>query len=211
MKIMMSLFLIFLSFNSFSYEKAKESSFTEFFNASKIGDYEKVKKLIEKNPAVINEQDDQGYTALIMAAYYGQEKVVDLLIKKGADVCLKDAKGNTATMGAIFKGNLKIAKRLMNTKCAIKQVNHAGQTPLMYAALFGRIEIAKYLLEKGEDPNQEDLMGFSAMSLALMQGHDELINIFKEFENYPKKLKKSAERHYTLEKNIYLKSYESFM
>lgn len=178
MKKIIFIALSLMAFNSFSYEKAEITSNEAFYQAAKAGDVKALKNFIKEDKELINIQNDQGYTALIYAAYYGQEAAVNFLLKSGADSCMKDKRGNTASMGAIFKGNFKIAKTLLSAKCGVNEVNIQGQTGLMYAALFGRADIAKKLLVAGENPDQEDYAGFSARTLASNQGNLEILEIF---------------------------------
>jgi ankyrin repeat protein len=114
----------------------------------------------------LNTRTEQGYTALILAAYHGHLDIVEQLIKAGADPCAQDKRGNTALMGALFKGELSIARRLMKASCKPDQRNNAGQTAAMYAALFGRTEVLKELQKQGADLDTEDAAGNSARTLA---------------------------------------------
>lgn len=150
------------------------------FDAAKSGDVSALKSQLATNKIEINSADEKGYTALIYAAYHGQEEAVNFLLKKGADPCVKDKRGNTATLGAIFKGHLKIAKLLLHTKCGVNDANEVGQTPLMFASLFGRTEIAKELIKSGADTKKKDSQGNTASSLAEGQGNDEMLNILNE-------------------------------
>lgn len=103
--------------------------------------------------------------------------MVKLLLKNKANPCIKDKRGNTALMGAIFKGNISIAYKLMKSKCVINQKNNANQTALMYASLFNRKEIANKLVEKGENPNDKDLNGISAIEVAKKQYNQKMVEL----------------------------------
>ncbi|UYL10186.1 ankyrin repeat domain-containing protein [Bdellovibrio sp. SKB1291214] len=150
---------------------------TPYFESAKSGDIQALGDYLSTHKSEINAVDEKGYTALIYAAYYGQEQAVTYLLKKGADPCVKDKRGNTATLGAIFKGHLGIAKTLLKSKCGVNDANEIGQTPLMFASLFGRNEIAKELLKSGADQSKKDINGNTATSLAEGQGNEEMLNI----------------------------------
>jgi len=152
---------------------ADQDARSAFHEAAKAGDLAFLEKSLAQGQT-INAPDSQGYTALILAAYYGREKAVNLLLAKGADACAKDKRGNTAALGAIFKGHFAIARSLIGSKCGVNDRNHEGQTPLMFAALFDRRGIAKELLLRGADPRLSDAQGFSAISLAEGQGNGEM-------------------------------------
>ena len=54
-----------------------------------------MKALIESGTHVVNEQDNNGYSAIHAAASYGHEELIRYLISNGADVNLKDNDGDT--------------------------------------------------------------------------------------------------------------------
>ena len=63
--------------------------------AARYGHIDIVKYLVEKG-AKINLQDNNGYTALILAAYWGEIDKVRYLVKQGADINIQDETGKTA-------------------------------------------------------------------------------------------------------------------
>lgn len=193
-----------LSLNSYGYEKATQDENYNYYQAAKMGDIKTLRAMINKRNDIIDAQDSEGYTALIYAAYYGQEEAVDFLLKSSANACAKDKRGNTATMGAIFKGNFKIAKKLMKTPCSISGTNRAGQTSLMYAALFNRVDIASELLRNGASPDQEDEMGYSARYLASSQGNEEMVELFLK-DDTKKEMLKNSKKLEEIQKKLFIK------
>ncbi|MET0497007.1 MAG: ankyrin repeat domain-containing protein [Steroidobacteraceae bacterium] len=135
------------------------------FDAARAGRTDMLQEFV-RSKYDLDVRDDHGYTALIFAAYHGNEPAVDLLLQAGANPCAKDNRGNTALMGAIFKGEVAIARKLIAADCAADQKNSAGQTPAMYAALFGRVELLDELAARGADLDTTDVDGNSAKSLA---------------------------------------------
>lgn len=135
-----------------------------FFDAARQGRLDMLNEFVVSNYD-LNTRDEMGYTALILAAYHGQEGAVEKLLVAGADPCAQDKRGNTALMGAIFKGNLSIAKRLLHAACEPDQRNNAGQTAAMYAALFKRVEILNELVTQGADLSAKDIQGNDAAGL----------------------------------------------
>lgn len=154
-----------------------------FFKAAKAGDKEGLKKFLDAG-VPIDTQNEDGYTALIYATYYGNREASRFLLGatdthgKKANPCLGDKKGNTALFGALFKGFDDLAVELM-PRCGIDMVNNQGQTPLMYASLFGRTDMAKKLLEKGADPLKKDFAGYDAVSLAEGQWNQIMVKVLK--------------------------------
>jgi ankyrin repeat protein len=61
----------------------------------------------------IDARNDQGETALIIAAWYGREELVELLLTKGADSNVKTRNGLTALKVAKANGYDHIVKKLL--------------------------------------------------------------------------------------------------
>ena len=85
-----------------------------YFDAARRGDVPMLDTFIEAGYS-LETRDSKGYTALILAAYHGQNAAVERLLAAGADACAQDLRGNTALMGAIFKGEVQMARTLLAT------------------------------------------------------------------------------------------------
>jgi ankyrin repeat protein len=136
-----------------------------FFDAARSGNQAMLREFVTSGYD-LNTRTEQGYTALILAAYHGYLPVVEQLLNAGADPCAQDKRGNTALMGAIFKGEFAVARRLIQAPCKADQRNNAGQTAAMYAALFGRAELLNQLARNGADLDAQDNAGNTARALA---------------------------------------------
>ena len=100
----------------------------------------------------VNFQNNQGYTALMVAAFRGQVTMIDYLLEKQANACLVDHRGNTALMAAIVSAELSIAKKLLTQSCDDKNISHRTQE---FALRFGQKDILallKYSAESAEQP-----------------------------------------------------------
>ena len=135
-----------------------------YFDAARSGSTDRLGAFIEAHYD-LDTRDENGYTALILAAYHGQTAAVEQLLAAGANPCSQDKRGNTALMGAIFKGEVSIAHRLLKADCATDERNNSGQTAAMYAALFQRKDILEALAAKGADLDTRDDRGNDARSL----------------------------------------------
>lgn len=92
-------------------EESNSYGFTALMSAANA-DCRSVVKYLLKNKEVIadiNHQSKKGNTALILAAYKGNEDIMKLLIEAGADVNITNEKGEDAL--AVVK---KLSKRLIN-------------------------------------------------------------------------------------------------
>lgn len=102
------------------YEKNKRD-YSEGSTASWEG-YLQIVKFLLVNQADVNENDNEGFTALISASYNGHLEIARLPIQNKADVKSKiecercKDKGKTALMLASERSNIDIVRLLMNNK-----------------------------------------------------------------------------------------------
>ncbi|HEX8153282.1 MAG TPA: ankyrin repeat domain-containing protein, partial [Thermoanaerobaculia bacterium] len=64
-------------------ERGASVSFPE---AAALGELERVRVMLEENPALLDERSADGYPPLGLAIFFGQPDVARLLIERGADV-----------------------------------------------------------------------------------------------------------------------------
>ena len=70
---------------------------SEFLTACETGDLRIVKKLLRRDPSLLNKHSEDGeWTPLISACLHGQQAIVKLLLDKGATVDLTDNGGVTS-------------------------------------------------------------------------------------------------------------------
>jgi len=142
---------------------------SSMWNAVKKGDADKVKVLI-KQGADINAQDEDGDTPLMIASYYGQLEVVRALLNAGADVSSTHKYGGTALISAAAGGHVQILKALIEKGAEVNAKTYDGRTPLMLTAMnYGapRVEIINTLLAGGADINAKDMNGYTALMYAV--------------------------------------------
>ena len=113
-----------------------------FFAAAKTGNEEVINEFLKYGfPVEVRNKD--GYTPLMMAAYYGHQNIVTTLISNGADRCARDNKGNTALMGAMFKLEWSIVKQLRKTDCDVNAKQTGQKTVEQFAKIIGQDEKLK--------------------------------------------------------------------
>ncbi|MBU1164808.1 ankyrin repeat domain-containing protein [Patescibacteria group bacterium] len=115
-------------------------------------------KLLLEKGADINYKDNQGWTALKTAAYYGYDDAVKYLIAEGADVNLSSNEGETPLMGAAWHGHINIMIMLIRVGADINARSQPfGRTALIHAVIANNVLAADILLTYGADANcQED-------------------------------------------------------
>lgn len=134
----------------------------EIHDAAAAGDLNKVKALLEANPALLESKDDRtesnlkDNTPLISACWAPssgtpQLAVANFLIDRGANVNAKNEKGATPLYFATQSYDL--AQRLI-AKGAEANIRAFGDfTPLHQAAFSGNLKVAKLLIDHGADLN----------------------------------------------------------
>ncbi|HEX7151658.1 MAG TPA: ankyrin repeat domain-containing protein [Thermoanaerobaculia bacterium] len=76
--------------------KPTAKGYTPLIIATTGRDLKSVRLVLEHTKADVNGRDDEGWTPLEMAAYYGDSQVAMDLLRHGADPSLKDKEGKTA-------------------------------------------------------------------------------------------------------------------
>lgn len=128
-----------------SNEQSQNELIELYFAAAKSGNNEVVQEFLN-NGFPVDIRNGAGYTALIIATYYGHQAVVSNLLEHGADRCLRDRKGNTALMGAIFKLEWSIAKQLRKIDCDVGMEQTGHKTVAAFAKVVGQDENLQKLI-----------------------------------------------------------------
>jgi len=137
--------------------------------------------------AEVNMQNtqDNGCTALMLAAIQGHSETVSILIDNGADVSITDKDGRAALNYAVSQGHFKIASTLIENGADVNNVNKNGETALMIAAkeghfenVRGGLETLSILMDYGADANIADPdLGETALMYAASEGDFETVSI----------------------------------
>jgi ankyrin repeat protein len=144
--------------------------------AVKYGREEVVRRFLNKlEKKDVDIQDQDGKTALMIAAESDRMKIFQLLLESGkADVNAQDKDGNTTLMYAITCGCLVTIQFLLESgKAEVNAQDKNGNTALMLAASFGHKEVVKLLLGKleGKDINTQNRHCDTALKIATASGH----------------------------------------
>ncbi|EER10483.1 ankyrin repeat and SOCS box protein, putative [Perkinsus marinus ATCC 50983] len=102
-----------------------------------------------------NATNEDGWSALHMAAGQGSVKIVKCLLQYGADPNIANMVGMRPLHVACRDDQLEVVKCLVGHGAVIECCASGGWTPLHFAAFNGHVAIAKYLLENGADPNAQ--------------------------------------------------------
>lgn len=112
------------------------------------------------NPADVNSTDEQGRTALMLAAMKGDVNTAKALLSKGANVNTVDASNYTALIYALG--------RVQRDGIVMHPVREISLSP-------EQKELAELLVDKGADPNFVARDGYAPLSLAALAGDATLV------------------------------------
>lgn len=161
-------------------EKAKDANL--FLKAIKIGDIERIKKLISQG-ADVNAKDKRGMTPLHNAAYYGQRQVAEVLIAKGANVNGTNTAGQTPLHIAANFGAKFVPELLLANGANIRARDVAGNTPLHAAADSPDVEkdLLDLLVAKGADVQTRNKAGQTPLHrVSMIRTRDKRIELTAE-------------------------------
>lgn len=144
-----------------------------FLQAAKEGDKEGVTKGLQAGvPATAVDED--GVSALMMAAMVGSVDTCALLLDKGAEInAAEPHSGRTALMFAAQGSTPQLTETLLARKADASKADKEGQTALMWSAVAGRLENAKILAGAGGKDTQNK-EGLTAKAIAEKMGHNEV-------------------------------------
>ena len=132
-------------------------------------------KTVLEHPATrVDTPAVNGNTALMMAAFKGNQPAAEVLIAKGAAV---NGPGWTPLHYAAASGNNAIAGLLLQHGAKLDAVSpraSGSYTPLMMAAREGKEDTARFLLERGASPKLKNGEGLTAAQIAARAEHSSL-------------------------------------
>lgn len=126
-----------------------------FIEDATAGDKEKVQALFDNlqaclnRGASVNTMTSKGFTALMVAAAWGQSDMVKLLLDRGADADATNSFGVTALMTAASWGHGEVVKILLGKGANVHLQSMEGWTALRLALSKKHHEIVKLLKSRG--------------------------------------------------------------
>lgn len=141
-------------------------------------------RLLLTQKADPNLADEQGETALLAAIDAQSEELVKLLVKHGADIEQPDNKGVRPVLLAVFIDNENLVKVLLGAGADVngtstfphEEIAVGGCTALWGAAATGNLQMCRLLLKHGADLNAMNDICATPLSIAINNGHDEIID-----------------------------------
>ncbi|XP_044147710.1 kinase D-interacting substrate of 220 kDa isoform X2 [Bufo gargarizans] len=140
-----------------------------------------LKTLLEKYKDV-DERNENGQTALMLAAEQGNLEIVQELLQKRANCNLDDVDNWTPLISASKEGHVEIVKELLDSDANMEHRDMGGWTALMWASYKGCTEVVELLLSKGANPNITGLQ-YSVYPIiwAAGRGHSEIVKLLLQY------------------------------
>lgn len=137
----------------------------------------------------IEARDEDGYTALLLAALSGNEPAVRTLLDRGADVHVRTDDDETALMAAVVGQNEAVFDLFLAAGVDPLAKNYHGWSAMCFAAQEGHLNIARKLLARGVSLTDETFDGYTPLLIAAEHGHPAFaIWLLEQQGSKPKKI-----------------------
>ncbi|XP_059083066.1 putative ankyrin repeat domain-containing protein 20A2 [Tigriopus californicus] len=154
----------------------KSSEIEALREAIDLGQTEKVLDMLKLGVPIVIDQD--GQTALHLAASAGHYEMVEALIQAGCDVGIQDFTGHTALQRAAAEGHLDIIKTLVKNGVSVDHQDEVhGNTALHEASWKGFSQSVQYLCKSKANPYIKNRGGFAPLHLCCQNGHNETCRV----------------------------------
>ncbi|WP_289053247.1 ankyrin repeat domain-containing protein [Carboxylicivirga marina] len=151
--------------------KALQVNMANYFDSALNGNIEPVQEAVESG-IDIESRNENGYTALMLAAYNGHHHILKFLIEKGAKIDAVESLNRTALMFACTGPFEQAVEVLIKAGADVNAIDgHENWTPVMFAAGEGQLQVIKLLVANGADLSKVDTDGESALDFAKSKGH----------------------------------------
>ena len=156
--------------------------FTPLILACENGHFDVVYLLLKAN-ANPNLSTHKGVTPMIVASRHGHSDIVRILLDANADLSYQTDQCPSPIMHACFNCKPDIVQLLL-ARGADPYLQHpaTGLTALMNASFSGCLESVELLILSGSDPSVLSLRGLSALHLAALRGHEDIVHLLQAVE-----------------------------
>ena len=129
----------------------------DFLVAIKTGNRAEVALLLDVDAALVDARDEDGLSAVLIAAYYQQPDLVQLLVQRGAELNI---------FAACAAGDLPRIQTLIEQQPdLVSAYAPDGFQPLGLAAFFGQVDVVEFLLGRGAEVNSPSHNALRVMPL----------------------------------------------
>lgn len=160
-------------------QSTNKAIFSPLMFVTRAKDIETLKKLIElRTDLDLDEQDQNGFSAAMIAAAAGELEAFKLLVYAGADMKLRNKHGETALkLSETNENSIEFEKLMLKHSLETTHNSPCRFYPLHHAARQGDFDYVRVLASKGCDVNVIDGDGYTPLMLAARGGHAELCEL----------------------------------
>lgn len=158
---------------------AEKGAQLSVFDAAALGRADLVEAFLNEDPNLAHAYSLDGFTALGLACFFGNNEVVDLLLGKGSDpnAASRNPMRVTPLHSAVANRDaekaFQMTKSLLRGGAEVNVAQEGGWTPLHQAAAHGQTAIVKMLLEHGADSEAKSRDGRTPLEMAANGAHKE--------------------------------------
>ncbi|KIW20664.1 hypothetical protein PV08_01241 [Exophiala spinifera] len=135
-----------------------------------------------KGVADINQSNDQGHSALHLAARHDEPEMIKLLIFMGARIEARSDGDWTPLLMAAKEGNEKAIDALLTSKANVNARTSSGMTSLHWAADSGKLAALNRLLREPDAlTNSKDSFDSTPLIRAAQNGHWDIVNALRPY------------------------------
>ncbi|XP_015439222.1 PREDICTED: kinase D-interacting substrate of 220 kDa [Dufourea novaeangliae] len=134
-----------------------------------------LQNFLENKRVQVDDRDENGSTALILAASKGRIHFVRELVNHGADVNAEDGDNWTALLCAAKEGHTDVCLELLEHGADLEHRDMGGWTALMWATYKGRSPTVTMLLARGADVNAHGNFHISSLLWAAGRGYPDIV------------------------------------
>jgi ankyrin repeat protein len=124
------------------------------YDAAALGRLDRLRDIIDHDPATATAFASDGFTALHLAAFFGKAQIAQALLDAGAspDVYSTNDAHVQALHSAAAGRHVEVCRLLLAAGADVNAPQRLGFTPLHQAAHAGDVELAELFLSAGADP-----------------------------------------------------------
>lgn len=148
------------------------------FEAAALGDVDRLRELLDSDPALVNAYAPDGFFPLGLAAFFKHPAAVRLLLEHGADPNQESRHSQIVVRpihsAAADGGSVEVARLLIDAGSDVNARQPDGGTALHTAAHEGNRDLVDLLLARGADASLLMHERDTPADVAARQGHAEL-------------------------------------
>lgn len=147
------------------------------FRAAEDGDVVSLLRLLSRDDVDLKQRNEEGDSALHVAAGAGQQDAVTVLLGGNIPVDIRGHRGRTALHCASADGHVVVVRRLLNAGANAEANDGVGEFPLLLAAKAGHFNIVELLANHDASLDALDKDGNPALVSAAKSKHWEIVKL----------------------------------